>query len=115
MAEIRGKTVIDDNKYALVSWVNITGDDTPQPVALGKLADKTVQFTGAAGGATVELHGSMDGTNYVALTKDGTNKIAFSATAMQWIWENPKFIKPVVTNGDSATAFSVYMGASALI
>lgn len=101
-----------NSQYTVATWTGLNKvDHTGDSVALSQFSDKTVQVVGALSGATFELQGSMDGTNWEPLTKDGTAVI--NGIGMFWIWENPRFIRPKLPiPGAGTPSITVLLGMS---
>ena len=89
-------------------------NDTFDPIQLPHAADRCIQITGTAGGGTIAIQGSNDGTNYVTLTDVGGNALTGLTTGViKEILENTKWIKPVLTGGGGTTAMAIVMSAKA--
>ena len=101
-----------NSQYTVATWTSLTKTTaTGDPVALSQFSDKTVQVVGDLSGSTFELQGSMDGTNWVPLTKDGTAPI--NGIGLFWIWENPRFIRPKLpVPGAGTPSITVLLGMS---
>jgi hypothetical protein len=84
-------------------WDGLNETDTDgAPIAIPALADRTVQVVGDFGGAaSVAIHGSLDGVNYVALSDLAGDTIAITSAGIAVVQENVAYIKPVVTGGTS--------------
>lgn len=83
------------------AWTTITENDTCSGVSAPAFTDRSIQVSGAFGGATVAIHGSNDGTNYVALTTDGSTACSFTAAGLKTVYEPTLYIKPVISGGTS--------------
>ena len=107
-------TINLDTKYQTTTWENFTeADPVGNPVGISKFSDKTVQIIGDLDAATIALEGSMDGTNWVTLTSDGT--AAIEDVGLYWIWENPMLIRPKMTfAGGEEPSITVIIGTSSL-
>jgi len=88
-----------------VQWTLSAGDDGA-PVSLAEFTDRSVQFTGTFGGASVALQGSNDltsPTNWFPLTDYQGNDISKSAAALEGIAEPTVWVRPLVTGGSGTT------------
>lgn len=113
MAEIKAKVENTPKNYQVATWETVEQGDTAKAVDVSQFPDKSVQISGTEGAAlTIALHGSMDGTNYFALTSDGATLI--DAVGIHYVWENPRFIKPVQGGGDVTTDMDYVLGMSTL-
>lgn len=84
----------------MVFWEGLVTGDTADPVEMPDWPDMTVQIVGTfAGGTSVSLTGSNDGTNYVALTDPQGNAITKTAAALEAVTEAPRYIKPTIASG----------------
>lgn len=87
------------------TWTLTQGDATGTAIGpdWADWADRTVQFTGTVGAATMVLQGSNDGTNFQTLnTPDGT-AISGTSLSLRQVLENPLYVRPVVTGADGTT------------
>ncbi len=88
--------------HKVYSWASVTEADTFAPVKLEKAINAiTIQASGTFGGATVALHGSLDGTNYVALKDMGGTEIALTSAGLASDGSLVLYLKPVATGGAS--------------
>lgn len=88
--------------YQAFSWAAVTESDTFKPVKVERaLFAYSVQASGTFGGATVALHGSLDGTNYVALSDAQGSAIALTAAGMASGGGLAIWLKPVASGGSS--------------
>ena len=97
-----------------VVWETLTTTNRPgQGVQLARAPDKTVQIFGTFGtNASIAIEGSNDEGVTWFLCHDITNTvIALTAASGALIVENPKMIRPVLTNGDGSTDIDVYIVA----
>lgn len=112
---VKGSGRVDNQKYYLHTWADMPNGETGEPMAAGKLADKTVQVTGTFGtGGTVTMEGSMNGTDWISLADEQGNVLTFTGGNGGLIMQNYRYIRPNITAGDATTAITVYVGASAL-
>ena len=92
-------TIFDDQEFAVVRWVDETGNGLKANIQ--RFADCTVQATGTG---TVTLEGTMDGTNWEPLKAIGASPpVALSLAAanaeMAVVLEHPSMVRAVVTGG----------------
>lgn len=88
--------------HRVYSWASVTEADTFAPVKLDKSINAiTIQASGTVGGATLALHGSLDGTNYVALKDADGTAIALTAAGLASARDLVVYLKPVATGGSS--------------
>ena len=96
----------------LYSWTPLANGDNGNSLEAAATSDKTVQVVGTFGaGGTCVVQGSNDGTNWATLTDpDGTN-LSFTASGLELVRENPRYIRPNVTAGDGTTSLTVHITA----
>jgi len=114
MAEIE-YTKPDRAPFANVwTWADVTESDTFEPVMIERqLFAYSMQVSGTFGGASVALHGSIDGTNYVALTDSSGTAFAVTADGIVSGGDLVKYLKPVATGGTSQSlTISIIAGYS---
>lgn len=90
-----------DGSVFQVIWAAVTEADTCRAVSYPQYADKTVQVAGTFGGTSVAVNGSIDGTNYVAMTDQGGTTIALTSAGMKQVLQNALLIQPELTGGSS--------------
>lgn len=96
--------------YRVVTWTGLANGDTGAPVELTQLSDRSVQVLGTFGtGGSVTLQGSLDGSNWVALTDPQGNAITKTAAGLEAISEVVRYIRPSVTAGDGTTSLTVIL------
>lgn len=113
------ENVSGDGSAYRITWLTLTNvnvDGAPIGGTHGglnivRLADKTVQFVGTFGGATVALQGSNDGVNWESLTDPQGNAISKTSAALETVTENTLFIRPLVSGGGGTTDIDVYLVA----
>lgn len=89
----------------LFTWSGLANGDDGSPVDYPDFVDRCVAFTGIFGaGGTIQLEGSIDGTNYFPLTDPQGNNISKTAAAIEQVIEMPRWVRPRVTGGDGTTA-----------
>jgi hypothetical protein len=73
-----------------------TNNTTAAALRLPGYTDKSVQFVGSNfDSASISLHGSVDGTNFVVLTDPQGNAITKTAAGIEAVTENTLWVKPV--------------------
>ena len=102
----------NSNDLFLVTWSGIANGDTCGPItdpSYGVYADKSVQISGTFGAsaATIDLQGSIDGTNYYTLHDPFSNLITSSSADLWAITEAVPYIKPIISGGDGTTDITV--------
>lgn len=86
----------------LATWTAMGNADTGTSVAMSGAADRTIQFSGTFGAATIVLEGSNDGTNWATLTDPQGNAISKTTASIEQISELTRFVR-VSTTGGSGT------------
>lgn len=91
------------------TWGAFTAaNTTAEAIQIPGLSDKSVQIQGSNfDGASVSLHGSNDGTNYIVLTDPQGNAITKTASAIEAVTENTLWIKPVLASAGASTSVVV--------
>lgn len=99
----------------VVVWGAITNtNQTAAAVELPYFADKSVQIQGSNfDSATVSLHGSNDGTNFIVLTDPQGNAISKTASGIEAVTEHTRYIKPVAASHGANTSVVVTVYARA--
>lgn len=92
-----------------LTWAALGQGDDGSPADYENYADRTVQITGAFGGATVQLVGSLDGVNYAPLTDQRGDEINVSGADLKLVAEATPWVKPVVSGGGAGTNITVSM------
>ncbi len=105
-----------------VAWSGLLTGDTGAWVELAHMTDKTVQISGAAGGAAGAI--TIEGTNeddpvaaetVISVLDDIISNTPLSGLTpfdMGLVGENPVFIRPIVTGGDGTTNLTVVINAT---
>lgn len=75
-------------------------------------ANKWVQVTGTFGGTTVTIQGSMDNSNWIACTTDGTTACTFAAAGAKKIFEGFKFFRAITTGGAGISVTVIIAGSA---
>lgn len=94
---------------AVTTWAALGADDDGAAVRLAVYSDRSVQFSGVFGGASVTLGGSNDGETYHALTDTAGDPITLTAGALKTVVELPVYVKPRVFGGDGTTSIKVVL------
>lgn len=94
------------NDTERIQWTLAAGE-SGDAVYSPTLSDRTVQFSGVFGGATVGIQGTVDGTVWQPVTDPQGNAISKSVSSLEAISENCWAYKPVVTGGDGTTAIII--------
>lgn len=103
-------TLVDYNRVTIVTWTGLLNSDDGAPIEQPSFADRTVAFTGTFGvGGTVQVEGSIDGTNYFVLTDPQGNNISKTAAGLESVSEAVRYIRPKVTAGDGTTSLTCTM------
>lgn len=106
---VKPVTSADDGSgdSASITWVLTTADFVGRAVKYNDFADRTVQFFGTFGAATVVLEGSLDGgTTWATLTDPQGNAISKTAAALEAVQEAVPLVRPqlsVVGTGATVT------------
>lgn len=93
----------------IISWIGLGKDEDGKQVDISAALFKTVQFNGNYGGASVQLEGSIDGTNFHVLTDPQGNALRKSNNAIEYVMENVRWIRPAVQGGNSDTKIDVLL------
>lgn len=98
-------------RVSKTQWTPLLQGDTGAVSSGHRLSDKTVQWFGTFGTATVALEGSNDGGTTWAALKDanGTDLSALATADVRTILENPQMIRPAITGGDGTTSLTVIL------
>ena len=107
------KTGPDNQGRIRVTWEGLLQGDDGSPVEISQFPDKSVHSDGSyTSTGAIAMQGSNTGTAWFALTKPGGAEISLTAdTVGAMIVENPRFIRPLVTDGDGSTDIDVLLEA----
>lgn len=83
----------------IVTWTGLATGDTIGAFEMPGWADRSVQFGGTFGGATLTFTGSNDGTNFIGLTDPQGNAISKTAAAIEAVLELTRYVKPGISGG----------------
>jgi hypothetical protein len=78
-------------------------------VRLAVYSDRSVQVSGAFGGASITIAGSNDGITWHALTGTDGQPLTITQPLLRQIVELPVWIKPRVFGGDGSTNLTVIL------
>lgn len=111
MPEIAYTKGEDGPDYQVYVWAGATNGGSPDtftPVKLDRTPySLTVQVTGTFATGVIAIHGSLDGTNYVALDNLQGSAISVTAADIVSVGQVPLFIDPVMTLGGGTTNLTV--------
>lgn len=99
MATINHTSLLKGSGALLYTWEGMGDDDEGAWLEVPGAADKTVQFGGTWGGATIVWQGSMDKVTNFTLTDADGNAISVTADAMRLVRENTRYVRPVSSGG----------------
>ena len=89
------------------TWTLANGE-SGDPVTAVNHSDRSVQVSGTFGaGGSVDLRGSLDGTNYAVLTDQNDNNLTITAAKIESVMQITEFFRPVCTAGDGTTAIKI--------
>lgn len=106
------------NRSTYITWANLTNGDVGGELQFAGHADKTMQVFGTFG-AGGEL--TFEGSNDPRVLSDPANAVWFTMNDPQTlplvktsaggdlIIENPRFMRPRITNGDGTTSLTVIL------
>lgn len=92
-----------DGSVMQVIWTPVANDDTCRAVSFPQYADKTVQVAGTFGGASIAVDGSIDGTNYAAMSDQGGTTIAITSAGIKQVLQNALYVQPALTGGSESS------------
>lgn len=97
----------------IFTWTGATNGGTPDtfaPVKVDRrLYSATIQASGTFATGSVALHGSLDGTNYVALDDADGTTIALTAAGVASVRDPVVYLKPVLSSGGGTTDIDVVL------
>lgn len=110
MAEVQYSQVEKGYGWEIVTWPNMKNGDTGKPYNIAYHDDNTVQVFGTFGlGGSVAVEGTNNTAlvNFVGLDDSAGTLIAITSEKILSITQNPLYIRPHVTAGDTATNLTV--------
>jgi len=106
------KVEILGERTARATWTGLLNGDTGAPIDWGAYADRSVQVTGTFGaGGSVQMEGSNDGSNFVALSDLRGSALAVTSAKIEQIEDCSYQFRPNVTAGDGTTSLTVTLFA----
>lgn len=110
MAEISYTLSTTSKGDALVTWLNVTENDTFEMYALNEAVNEiSVHILGTFGGATIAITGSNKaGTSGPTLAQIGGTAASVTSADIFSILDRPLEITPTITGGSSSSV-SIYM------
>jgi hypothetical protein len=97
-------TALPASNTWLVTWGTAGDSDTFTPFPMtGGFAKRTAQVEGTFGGATITINGSVDGTNYEALTTEAGAACTFAGKGVKSVGELTQYIKPTTASGSGSS------------
>lgn len=88
-----------------ILWETLTTtNDVGSAAEMVAYSDRSVQVVGTFDGATIQLQGSNDGSNWKVLTDPQGNILAFTTTGIEAIAELTRYIRPQITVAGSGGA-----------
>lgn len=106
---IKGRGATSD--LALVTWAGLLLGDDGQPLEAGGFADRSVQFVGVFGGATVIFEGSNNGADWHPLVDPQGDPISKTLPSLEAVLETTRFVRPRVSGGDGTTNITAILFA----
>lgn len=97
-----------NQKTLIVKWTGMQNGDDGDPLRFSQYADKSVQVVGTFGvGGSLRVEGSIDGTNYAALTDPQGNALDITSAKIEAVTELVQFVRPRITGGDGTTLLDI--------
>lgn len=94
--------------HRFYTWAEVAqGDDFAAATIEVTPYTMMMQVDGTPDGATIAIHGSIDGVTYYPLDDAEGTAIGLTAAGLVSIGEAPYYIKPVLTGGGASTALTV--------
>lgn len=89
----------------IILWETLTTtNDVGSTAEMVAYSDRSVQVVGTFDGASLQLQGSNDGTNFKVLTDPQGNALTFTATGIEAISELTRYIRPYISVAGSGSA-----------
>jgi hypothetical protein len=95
-----------DSRAHVVQWIGLLQGDEGEPTIMPASVDRSIQFAGTFGGATVVCEGSNDGITYATLNDPLGQPISLTAAGIMQVLELSLYIRPRVVGGDGTTSVS---------
>jgi hypothetical protein len=96
---------LTEDRTRTFTWSALANGDTGAPVDLYDAAAICFSVSGTFGsGGSITLQGSLDGTNFYALTDRQGVAITLTAAGLKQAQELPRYVRPNCTAGDGTTA-----------
>ena len=101
-----------DGSVILYTWPLTTADPIGSSIQVVEWADRTWQFTGTFGGATAQLQGSNDNTNWFNLSNAaGGAAVSLTAAGGAATIELPRYVRPNLTTPGAGAVVSATLCA----
>lgn len=108
MSTVAPYTSAPQKRVAKSVWSGVVEATTAgDAVSFARYDKVTVEVVGTFGGASVQMKGSNDGSNYQTMTTEGSQPMTFTAEGVKIAYEAPLFLKPVIANGSGPTSLTV--------
>ena len=88
------------------TWTAITSGDTASAVDVGGNLG-AIYFGGTFDSATVVMKGSLNGSNYVAMTDPQGNALSKTAEALEQFEERVRFMQPTHSGGSGSQSLTI--------
>jgi hypothetical protein len=105
MASISAAVSRISTNSVVITWTGATNGDTFQPIPteFADYSDRSIQVSGTFGGATVNLQGSNDGTNFANLSDPQGVAIGFTASGIKQVLEAVLYQRPAISGGTGSS------------
>jgi hypothetical protein len=105
MATISAAVSRISNNSVVITWTGATNGDTfePVPSEFADYSDRSIQASGTFGGATINLQGSNDGTNYANLSDPQGVVIGLTAAGIKQVLEAVRYQRPAISGGTGSS------------
>jgi hypothetical protein len=94
----------------LRKWEGLANGDVGEQIILTRFNDRTVSIDGTFSGATVNIQGSNDGTNWYNMYDVFGNSIAATVGKLITLTEVPLYVRPSVSAGAGASITVIACG-----
>jgi hypothetical protein len=92
------------NNAAIYTWTGLASASSGDKIQGPGWTDRSIQFTGTFGGATLILQGSNDGVNWFTLHDPFSNLLSFTSAALAEVTEVTNYMRPTISGGDGTTS-----------